>query len=136
MKMTSTGSQYKWIILLAFGVAGWAYCGALIGIGRQFLPMDEVLIIHAIGAPLGFALISYIYFRKLAFTSPLWTAAILTGIVLGLDLFVVAPLFEHSFAMFRSPLGTWIPLASIFAAVYLAGLAAQPKARTKSNLPT
>jgi hypothetical protein len=35
---------------------------------------------------------------------------------------VVAPLFEHSYAMFRSALGTWIPFAAIFLASWAAGV--------------
>jgi len=131
--MVINSNWRKWMLLLGFGVIGWAYCGALIGIGRQFLPMDKVLLIHAFGAPLGFALISYIYFRNFAFTSALETAAALTGAVLGLDLFVVAPLLEHSFTMFRSPLGTWMPLAGIFAATYLMGLMTAPKLPTSRS---
>jgi hypothetical protein len=34
------------------------------------------------------------------------------GIVVALDAFIVAPLIERSYAMFTSPLGTWIPFAS------------------------
>ena len=107
--MRGNGGWRKWLILFGCGVLGWAYCGALIGIGRQFLPMQEVLLIHAFGAPLGFALISYVYFSKFAFTDALLTAIVFVGAVLALDLFLVAPVFERSFAMFRSPLGTWIP---------------------------
>jgi hypothetical protein len=121
----SRGGWRDWTILLAFGFVGWAYCGLLIGIGRQFLPMDEVLLVHAVGAPLGFALISYIYFRRFAFMSALRTAAIFVGVAFALDLFLVAPVFEQSFIMFQSPLGTWIPIAGIFAATYLSALLAK-----------
>ena len=121
------------MILLSFGVLGWAYCGSLIGIGRHFLPMKEVLLIHAVGAPLGFALIAHIYFRRFALTGPFETAVVLTGIVLALDLFLVAPLFERSFVMFESPLGTWIPLAGIFAATYLVGRASQRERLSRSQ---
>ncbi len=135
--MASGGGWRRRMILLGFGIAGWAYCGSLIGIGRQFLPMEEVLLIHAAGAPMGFGLISYIYFRRFALTSALKTAAFFVGVVLALDLFLVAPVFEHSFAMFRSPLGTWIPLAGIFVATYLVGLIASPnppRSRAKLSL--
>ena len=42
----------KVVVLLAHGVVGWAYCGLLIAVGRWFLPMDQVSVVHAIGAPL------------------------------------------------------------------------------------
>jgi len=111
----------KSVIILGHGLAGWMYCGALIGIGRQFLSLRVTLILHAIGAPLGFILISLLYFRKFAFTTPLQTALIFLGVVTALDFFVVALLIEKSFAMFASPLGTWLPLALIFGASYLTG---------------
>lgn len=113
--------QYAWALKLVFGVTGWAYCGAIIGIGRQLLPMNTVLWLHVIGAPLGFALLSYLYFRKFPFARPLKTAVAFTAIVAVLDIFIVAPVFERSFAMFESPLGTWLPLIGIFAASLLAG---------------
>ena len=112
----------KVVVLLAHGVVGWAYCGLLIAVGRWFLPMDQVLVVHAIGAPVGFALLSYHYFRRFAFTGPLSTAASFLAVVLLLDFLVVAPLIERSFAMFASLLGMWIPLASIFAVSCITGM--------------
>lgn len=105
----------------AHAVVGWAYCGAIIGVGRQFLSIHTTLIVHAIGAPLGFALISFFYYRRYAFTSPLQTAAAFLGFVVALDVFLVAPVFEKTYAMFASVLGTWIPFALIFAVTYLVG---------------
>ena len=104
--------------------AGWPRArsdppGALVGIGRSFLSMETTLIVHAAGAPIGFALLTFLYQRRFAFTGPLATAAAFLGIVIGLDLLVVVPFFEKSFAMFRSPLGTWIPFALIFLATWV-----------------
>ena len=83
--------------------------------------MHATLVLHAVGAPVGFALISLLYHRKFAFTSPLQTALAFLGIVVALDLFLVAPVFEKNYAMFASALGTWIPFALIFAATYFTG---------------
>jgi hypothetical protein len=44
---------------------------------------------------------------------PVFRAATITGIVIILDVAVVAPVFEHSHAMFCSFVGTWIPFAAI-----------------------
>jgi hypothetical protein len=49
------------------------------------------------------------------------------GIVVGMDAFVVAPLIERSYAMFRSPFGTWIPFASIWLASFFVGHASRPR---------
>lgn len=109
--------------LLLHALAGWAYCGMLIGVGRQFLSMEATLVVHAVGAPIGFALLSLLYFKRFACTTPLQTAIAFLAVVVALDAFLVAPVFERSYAMFASPLGTWIPFALIFAATYLTGLA-------------
>jgi hypothetical protein len=117
----TTGRFYKTAVTVVYGVVGWAYCGALIGVGGQVFSMHTTLILHAIGAPVGFAFISRFYYRKFAFTNPVQTAAAFLGVVVALDLLVVAPVFEKSFAMFSSALGTWIPFVLIFAATYLTG---------------
>jgi hypothetical protein len=111
----------KTLIVLGFGCAVWGLCGALVGIGRQFMSMEATLIVHAIGAPIGAALASWVYFRRFGFTGPLATAAIFVVTALGLDAVIVAPLFERSYEMFSSLLGVWIPQALIFAATWLTG---------------
>lgn len=103
-------------------MAGWVYCGALIGVARQLLPLPSALVLHAVGAPIGFALISIFYFRRFAYTAPLQTASIFVLTVAGLDALVVVPFVEKSFLMFASLIGTWIPFALIFAATYSTGL--------------
>jgi hypothetical protein len=106
---------------MGFAVAVWAICGALIGIGRQFMDMDATLILHAVGAPLGSTFFAAVYFRNFAFTTPLVTAAVFVGASLTLDVLVVAMLIEKSFEMFTSVLGVWIPQALIFSAAFLTG---------------
>lgn len=113
------------MIILAHATVGWAFCGAIIGIGRHLFSIETTLVIHAIGAPLGFALISFFYFRAFGFTSPLWTAILFLAIVVGFDLFLVAPVFERSFAMFTSVVGTWLPFALIFLSIYVTGVCAK-----------
>jgi hypothetical protein len=83
--------------------------------------VNNALIIHAIAAPIFFAIVSLVYFRKFNFTTPLQTAAIFIAFVIAMDFFVVAMLINRSFEMFASLLGTWIPFALIFASTYLTG---------------
>ena len=120
--MAEFGRVGRFAIIVAHAIVGWGFCGSIIGIGRQLVSMQTTLVIHAIGAPVGFAVISLFYFRKFGFTSPMRTAALFLSIVITLDLLLVAPVFEKSFAMFASVLGTWIPFALIFAATYVTGL--------------
>jgi hypothetical protein len=133
--MTPRPVGFRALVILLHALAGWAWCGALIGVARQVLSMNAALIIHAIGAPLGFAAISFFYFRRFAFTTPLRTAAAFLGVVAGLDLFLVAPFLERSYAMFASPLGTWIPFALIFVATYVTGRIAAHRPRPTPKLP-
>lgn len=118
--------------VLTYAVAGWLWCGALIGIGQQLMSMQATLIAHAIGAPLGYAVITLVYFRRHRGTGPLAVALIFVGTAIVLDVFVVALLIERSFAMFASPLGTWLPLASSFAVSWAVGIAAQRPMRQRS----
>ena len=107
--------------LVGHAVVGWAICGGTIALGRQLLSMTSTLIVHAIVAPVVFALLSSHFFRRYPDTAPLRTSLTFVGIVIGLDGVVVAPIFEHSYAMFTSPLGTWIPFASIWLVSFLVG---------------
>jgi hypothetical protein len=47
-------------------------------------------------------------------------AGVMTGVVVALGVLVVAPLFERSFAMFPSIVGTWLPISAIFLANWAA----------------
>ena len=120
-------------MLLLHALAGWAYCGMLIGVGRRFLSIDATLVVHAVGAPIGFVLLSLLYFKRFACTTPLQTAVVFLAVVVGMDVFLVAPVFERSYAMFASPMGTWIPFALIFAATYLTGLAVVRKSTGRTG---
>ena len=109
------------MVILILGIIGWVYCGALVAVGRKFLPMQTTLILHAAGAPVGFALLSAVYFLKFGSSSPRSVAAGFLATVITLDALLVAPVFERSFAMFASVLGTWFPFGLIFASTYLTG---------------
>jgi hypothetical protein len=100
---------------------GWALCAATMGIGMAVTSMQTTLIIHAIGAPIFFGGVSFNYFKKYRYTSPLKTAIIFVSFVIVVDFFLVAMVINKSFDMFLSPLGTWIPFALIFASTYLTG---------------
>ena len=116
------------VIILAFAVVGWALCGATMGIGMVVTSERNALIIHAIAAPIIFALLSSVYFRQFNYTAPLQTATIFVAFVIAVDFFVVALLMLKSFEMFTSPLGTWVPFALIFIATYLTGVYVQRRA--------
>ena len=111
----------KILIILAHALAGWALCAATMGIGMAATSLENALIIHAIGAPIFFLIVSLIYFKNFGYTTPLQTALIFTSLVIVIDFFVVALLINHSLDMFASLLGTWIPFTLIFISTYLTG---------------
>ena len=110
------------IIILVHAFIGWALCAATMGIGMAIISMQNALIVHAVGAPIFFTVISLVYFYKFNYTSPLRTALIFVGFVITVDFFVVALLINRSLDMFTSLLGTWIPFTLIFLSTYLTGL--------------
>jgi hypothetical protein len=110
-------------ILLAHAFVGWLLCAATMGIGMAVTTLQTALIIHAIGAPIYFTAVSYVYFTCFNYTRPLQTALIFVGFVMVVDFLVVALLISKSLAMFGSLLGTWIPFALIFVSSLATGLA-------------
>lgn len=118
-------------VIVFFGAVGWALCGAIMFIGMAVTSMQTTLIAHAIGAPIIFAVVSWIYCSRFGFTKPLTTAVVFVGIVIFLDIFPVATVINRSFEMFTSLLGTWIPWALIFLSTYLTGLAVKARVPTQ-----
>jgi hypothetical protein len=111
----------KLIIILIHVSIGWALCAASMGIGMAMTSLENTLIMHAIGAPIFFMIVSLIYFRKFHYTTPLQTAIIFVCFVIAVDFFVVGLLINRSLEMFASFLGTWIPFALIFFSTYWTG---------------
>jgi hypothetical protein len=122
MQQTDKFTPKKIIIVLIHAFIVWVLCGATIGIGRSITTMELTLIIHAIGAPIFAASISLIYYKKFNYSSPVQTAFIFLFFIIAMDAGVVAPVFEKSYEMFKSVLGTWIPFALIFLSTYVTGL--------------
>jgi hypothetical protein len=124
----------KIITVLFHAFVGWALCAATMGIGMAKTSIENALIIHAIGAPIFFFIVSLIYFKKFNYTTPLQTAIIFVGFVITVDFFVVALLINKSLDMFTSLLGTWIPFALIFTSTYLTGLYTVRSTKPKSTI--
>ena len=108
-------------IFLVHAFAGWAFCAGIMGIGMAVASLKTALILHAIGGPVGFIVISLFYFKKFGYTSPLQTAIGFIGFVIFMDIFIVGLLIEKSLAMFTSIWGTWLPFTLIFLGTYFTG---------------
>ncbi len=117
------------IVILSLGLLGWALCGAIMFVGMEVTSLETTLIVHAIGAPVIFSVISWFYFTKLDYTSPIWTAAVFTVTVMFMDFFLVALVINRSLEMFQSLLGTWIPFALIFLSTYLTGMVVEAQGK-------
>jgi len=115
------------LTILIIGLVGWALCGAIMFIGMSLMDLQTTLIVHAIGAPIIFSMLSWFYFKKLAYTSPLQTAISFVLIVMIMDFFLVALVINRSLEMFQSMLGTWIPFLLIFISTYLTGMIIQSR---------
>ena len=110
-----------WISLILWGWSFGRRVASVIAIGRRRLPMQTTLMIHLfLSAVFAFAAAA-VHARFWPEIGALERAATMTGVIVALDALVVAPLFERSYAMFRSALGTWIPFAAIFLASWAAG---------------
>jgi hypothetical protein len=114
----------KMAVTLILGLIGWGFCGLVMGIGPQLWGMDTTLVVHAVAAPMFFIVLSASYHTWLGYYRPLVTACLWVGLVVFLDVFLVALVIEGSFAMFQSFLGTWLVFILIFLATWLGGLAA------------
>jgi hypothetical protein len=114
-----------WIYLVALAFVLWGACGAVIGIGRKLWSQDTTLRVHLVAAPVFAFFVAAVHTRLAPGFDQLTRALAMTSIIMGLDAFVVAPVFERSYAMFRSVIGTWLPFAAIFAAAWAAGVLAR-----------
>jgi len=111
-------------------VAGWMLCAVTMALAtRAASSLDAALAVHAVAAPIWFALVSLVYFRAFGYTRPLATAAAFLATTVVLDVVIVAVLLRAGFAMFASPLGTWIPFAAIFAVTALTGAVVRRRAQ-------
>jgi hypothetical protein len=117
--------NYPWIkksiVILVHSLIGWGLCGSIVGVGRSLTTMEITLIVHAIGAPIIFGMLSLVYHRYFNYTTPLVTAVIFLSFTMLMDFFVVATFIEKSYDMFTSFMGTWLPFTLIFTATYLVG---------------
>ena len=54
----------KLVIIFVHSFIGWVFCAATMGIGIVMTSLDNTLIIHVIGAPIFFAVVSMIYYSR------------------------------------------------------------------------
>lgn len=118
------------IAVFFFGFVGQLGCWGLMMVGQSITTLDNALIIHAIGAPIVFGLVSFVYFRKLNYTNPLITGITFLAVVVLMDFFIVSLLINKNFDMFLSPIGTWIPFVLIFTSTYLTGTFVRNRQKT------
>ena len=122
MNTEEPGNIRRFSVVLGFALVAQLLCWAIMVIGQMVTSIENTLIAHAIGAPIIAVVVSSLYYKMFNYTTPLQTAIVFVSVVIAMDVLVVALLFEKSFEMFTSPIGTWIPISMIFLATYLTGL--------------
>jgi hypothetical protein len=115
-------SSSKSLVLIGHAFVGWVLCAATMGVSMFVTSLDRALVVHAVAAPIFFAAISAVYFRKFHYTTPIQTALAFVAFIMTMDFFVVALLINRNLGMFASLLGTWIPFVEIFFSTLLTGL--------------
>jgi menaquinone-dependent protoporphyrinogen oxidase len=108
--------------LFAYGVAGWAACAALMMGLLALTRAGTAVAVHAVAAPIIFALIAQRYFRVRGARAPFVVAGAFTAIIAALDLGLVAGIAQRSLAMPKSIVGFWLPLTLIFAVTWAIGV--------------
>jgi hypothetical protein len=108
-------------LVLAHASVGWALCGAMMAALLSVAPLGTALFVHALAAPLVFAIVSASYFRRREAWAPLRTSVTFVVLIALFDLVIVASFVQHSLAMFQSFVGSWLPLLLIFAATWATG---------------
>ena len=56
-------------IIAAHALVAWVLCGAIVAVGQQIWTMETTLIVHAIGVPVVFLIVSLIYFTYFNYTT-------------------------------------------------------------------
>jgi hypothetical protein len=108
--------------LLVHGVIGWASCTVtMTGLLHVSSP-TIAMVAYALLAPAIFAAIARHYFAAPGAREPFATALAFAGIVVLLDLSVVAGLLHNGLAMFASLIGFWLPLLLIFGVTAVVGM--------------
>jgi proline iminopeptidase len=97
-----------------WALAGWAACGLTMAVCRAIWGLQAALWLHGAAAPVIFFVVTIFYWNRAGHLRPIPMAGVFLAAVLAMDLLVVAPFFEKSFAMFTSVAGTWIPFGLIF----------------------
>jgi hypothetical protein len=114
-----------WIYLFLLAVVIWGACGGVIYAGRRLWSNDTTLRVHLTAAPIIAFLCAALHAAVAPGFDPLMRAMAMTLSIVALGALVVAPLFERSYAMFQSVIGTWLPFVMIFAAAWAAGVLAR-----------
>jgi hypothetical protein len=110
------------LTLLLHALAIWGLCGATMGVGMSITSLANALLIHAVAAPVIAAMVSFVYFSRFGYTTPLVTASCVLAFVVLVDFFLVALVVNRSLDMFRSVTGTWLPFALIFSSTFVSGV--------------
>ena len=111
-----------WLSLLVAAVIVWGLCGTVMGIGRLLWSTETAIVIHLPAAPIFAFVAAALHTLLFPEFDPSTRAVVMIGVIILLDIAVVAPLMERSFEMFRSVIGTWLPFVLMFLSAWAGGV--------------
>ncbi len=120
-------------MLALHAAAGWAACAAIMGALLATTSLGVAFTVHALVAPIVFAIVARRYFHYRGAHEPLATAAWMAGLTALLDIVVVAGLIQRDAAMLRSVAGFWLPIALVFFVTWAVGAIASMGPFTKQR---
>lgn len=109
------------IRVFTHALVGWLLCASVMGFLLRTASQGAAFALHAVVAPLIFALLAHHYFAARGARDPLLVAAAFAGFYFLLEFVIVAGLLPHGLAVFRSFAGTALPLLLIFGVTWATG---------------
>jgi len=111
-----------WGALIVCGLVLWGVCGGVYAVGREVWPAEMPEAVRLVVAPAVASVVTVAHKLVAPDLNALFRAAVLTLLVAALDALVLAPAVDRNYAMFRSALGSWLPIAAIFLASWITGV--------------
>jgi menaquinone-dependent protoporphyrinogen oxidase len=119
--------------LFEYGAYGWAICSMSFAVLMPLSRPDFAIVIHAITAPIAFALLARRYQSVDGARTPLAAAVMWTAMVAVLDVTLISAVVRPSFSLVGSVTAYWLPLALVFIASWSAGAVTEMLPVTSSD---
>lgn len=109
------------LVLVGYALAAWLASGVLVWAGYRFLGRAGQVAAHCGAVLVCFIPAFRLYFSRPDRLSPLAAASLTAGLIVFLDLAVVAPFVARRFDFFLSFWDWQLPAILLFGSIYLTG---------------